>query len=167
MTDEFDTLGDHDELSGYLDGELTAEERADVDGRLAASASLRSELAEVRAARDALRAVPARDAPEGFWDAVIAGVAAAGVAAADVDVDGTAPAPVVTMESRRSRRARAGWLAGAAAAAAAIVAVVVLPGRTSVRPNVAAVATQHAASSSDVGDSISSLAPVGPLVGRR
>jgi hypothetical protein len=56
---------------------------------------------------------------------------------------------------------------GAVAVAAAIIAVVLVPGRTSVRPNVTAVATQHAASSSDVGDSISSLAPVGPLVGRR
>ncbi len=76
-------------------------------------------------------------------------------------------APVVAIESRRSRHVHAGWIAGAAAVAAAIIAVILVPGRTSVRPNVTAVATQHGATTSNVGDSISSLVPMGPLAGRR
>jgi len=148
---------DHDFLSGYLDGELTAVERIEVEAQLADSAELRAELEEVRMARDAVRALPQREAPPGFWDAVVSEVGAA-----DVDAD----AVVVPIESRR-RRVPVGWLAGAAAVAAAIIALVLIPGRTSVRPNVTAVATQHGASTAKLGDSISSLAPVGPLVGRR
>jgi anti-sigma factor RsiW len=150
---------DHDFLSGYLDGELTAAERIDVEAQLADSPELRTELEEVRMARDVVRALPQREAPAGFWDAVLAEVGAA-------DVDADADAVVVPIESRR-RRVPVGWLAGAAAVAAAIIALVVVPGRTSVRPNVTAVATQHGASTAKLGDSISSLAPVGPLVGRR
>jgi anti-sigma factor RsiW len=142
----------HDFLSGYLDGELTAEERIEAEARLAESAELRAELEEVRAARDAVRALPRREAPAGFWDAVIA----------EIEADDV----VVLIESRR-RRVPVGWLAGAAAVAAATIAVIVVPGRTSVRPNVTAVVTQHSASTAKLGDSISSLAPVGPLVGRR
>ncbi|MEX1008446.1 MAG: zf-HC2 domain-containing protein [Acidimicrobiia bacterium] len=144
-------MTDHAFLSGYLDDELTAEERIEVEAQLAESAELRAELDEVRTARDAVRALPQRDAPAGFWEAVVAEVEAG---------------DVVSIESRR-RRVPVGWIAGAAAVAAAIIAVIVVPGRTSVRPNVTAVATQHGASSSKLGDSISSLAPVGPLVGRR
>ena len=59
-------------LSAYLDGELDPSGRAAVDARLAESAEWRLELADVRAARDAVRALPTRDAPEGFWDAVSA-----------------------------------------------------------------------------------------------
>ena len=156
---------DHDELSAYLDDELTANERAEVERRLAESPALRAELDEVRAARDAMRGLPTRDAPAGFWDTVIAGVRDADVDVRD-DVQ-TEDARVVDLDARRRRLRRMGMFAGAAAAPAAVIAVVLVPGRTSVRPNVTAVATQHAASSSDLGDSISSLAPVGPLVGRR
>ena len=59
------------------------------------------------------------------------------------------------------------WVAAAAGVAAAVVAVFVIPGRTQVRPDVTAVATQHAASSSDVGDPISGLVAVAPLRGLR
>ena len=164
MTEQFVEGTDHDELSAYLDDELSTTERAAVEQRLVESPELRAELDEVRAARDAMRGLPTRDAPAGFWDEVIAGVRDADVAAVD---DGQPTATVVDLDARRRRLTRIGVFAAAAAAAAAVIAVVLLPGRTSVRPNVTAVATQHAASSSDVGDSISSLAPVGPLVGRR
>jgi anti-sigma factor RsiW len=153
---------DHDFLSGYLDNELSVEQRIEVEGQLADSLELRAELEEVRAARDAVRALPRREAPAGFWEAVIAEVEGADIEAADIEGIGV----VVPIESRR-RRVPVGWLAGAAAVAAAIIAVIIVPGRTSVRPNVTAVATQHGASTSKLGDSISSLAPVGPLVGRR
>jgi anti-sigma factor RsiW len=172
MTDD-QTRDEHDFLSGYLDEELSPEERADVEARLAASAELRAELADVRAARDAVRALPVRDARAGFWSAVVAHVEAADTTHALLDSDaavGRTDAQVATVSSldaRRRRQVRTAWVAAAVAAAAAVIAVFVVPGRSEVRPNVTAVATQHAAKSSDVGDSISSLAPVGPLVGRR
>jgi anti-sigma factor RsiW len=153
---------DHDFLSGYLDGELTVEQRVDVEAQLLASSELRAELEEVTIARAAVRGLPQRDAPAGFWDAVRANVE---TAAADVVADEVAP--VVAIESPRNRRVRAGWIAGAAAVAASVIAIVIVPGRTSVHPNVTAVATQHGATTSNVGDSISSLVPMGPLAGRR
>ncbi len=161
MTDS--TGFDHDFLSGYLDGELTVEERVEVDAQLAASPELRAELEEVTVARAAVRGLPQHDAPAGFWDAVVANVEGAAVE----ETVGDESAAVVAIEPARRRRVRAGWIAGAAAVAAAIIAVIVVPGRTSVHPNVTAVATQHGAATSDVGDSISSLVPIGPLAGRR
>jgi anti-sigma factor RsiW len=154
---------DHDFLSGYLDGELTVEQRVEVEAQLAASSELRAELEDVTIARAAVRGLPQRDAPAGFWDTVRANVETA--AAADVDADDVAP--VVAIETRRKRRVPTGWIAGAAAVAAALIAIVIVPGRTTVRPNVTAVATQHGATTSNVGDSISSLVPMGPLAGRR
>jgi anti-sigma factor RsiW len=144
-----------DMLSAYLDGELTDAERAAVDARLEASAEWRDELAEVRAARDALRGLPERDAPAGFWDALHARVA-------DDDDE-----VVVPIHAARSTRRRWGWVAASAAAVAAIVAVIVVPHRSEVSPNVATVVAQHGAQGSDNGDPVSMLAPVGPLAGFR
>jgi len=144
-----------DVLSAYLDGELTDAERAEVEARLEQSAEWRAELAEVRAARDAVRGLPPRAAPDGFWDAVYAGVAG------DDDV-------VVPITAARSeRRRRWGWVAASAAAVAAIVAVIVVPHRNQVTPNVTAVVAQHGAQGSDSGDPVTVLAPVGPLAGFR
>lgn len=156
---------DHDYLSGYLDDELAPEEHAEVEARLAASPELRAELDEIRVVRDAVRSLPRRDAPSGFWDAVVANVETApdtdeGAVAGDL-------APVSDLGERRARTVPWRWIAGAAAAAAVVIAVFVVPGRAQVRPNVRAVATQHGAASSDMGDSISPLATISPLVGRR
>jgi anti-sigma factor RsiW len=148
-----------DVLSGYLDGELDAAERAAVEARLEESAEWRAELAEVRAARDALRGLPARDAPAGFWDAVHARVA---------DDENDADEAVVAITAARSHpRRRWAWIAASAAAVAAVVAVVVVPHRDEVSPNVATVVAQHGAQGSDTGDPVSMLAPVGPLAGFR
>lgn len=145
----------NDVLSAYLDGELSDAERAEVEAQLERSAEWRTELAEVRAARDALRGIPSRDAPEGFWDAVFARVEA------DDDV-------VVPITAARSdRRRRWGWVAASAAAVAAVVAVIVVPHRNEVTPNVTAVIAQHGAQGSDSGDPVTVLAPVGPLAGFR
>ncbi|MGH9031493.1 MAG: anti-sigma factor family protein [Acidimicrobiia bacterium] len=59
-----------DRLSGYLDGELDATERAAVESFLARSDVWRGALAEVQWARDTVRALPWHDAPAGFWDDV-------------------------------------------------------------------------------------------------
>ena len=158
-TDDFAL--DPDMLSAYLDGELTDAERAAVEAQLEASAEWRDELAEVRAARDALRGLPEREAPPGFWEAVHAHVAA------DDDdlVDDEVVVPITAAPSHPRRRWA--WIAASAAAVAAVVAVVVVPHRNEVSPNVATVVAQHGAQGSDNGDPVSMLAPVGPLAGLR
>jgi anti-sigma factor RsiW len=174
VTDDFVTPGGGaevtpDMLSGYLDGELDATERALVEQRLADSAEWRAELDEVREARSAVRGLPDREAPPGFWDAVFAHVAADEVADGAVDDpanDESTLAPAIPLAPRRTRRLA--WIASAAAAVIAlVVAVVVVPRQTEVRPNVTAVVAQHGAQSSSAGDPISTLAPVGPFAGFR
>ncbi len=159
MSDDF--AFEPDMLSAYLDDELTVAERAAVDAQLEVSAEWRDELAEVRVARDALRGLPERDAPDGFWDAVHAHVVA------DVDTDDADDDIVVPITAARSTRRHWGWVAASAAAVAAVVAVIVVPHRSEVSPNVAAVVAQHGAQGSDNGDPVSMLAPVGPLAGFR
>jgi anti-sigma factor RsiW len=150
-----------DVLSAYLDGELSDAERAEVDAQLAESAEWRAELAEVRAARDAVRGLPEREAPDGFWDAVHAHV----VADTEPDDADKVVVPITAARSHRGRRW--GVIAASAAVVAAVVAIVVLPHRTQVSPNVTAVVAQHGAQSSDNGDPVGMLAPVGPLAGFR
>jgi anti-sigma factor RsiW len=162
-----DGQDEHDFLSGYLDDELTVEERAEVEARLAASPELRAELDEIRVVRDAVRSLPRREAPAGFWDAVVANVETASATDDDAPTPDDDLAPLRDLGARRARPVPWRWIAGAAAAAAVVVAVIVVPGRTQVRPNVRAVATQHGAVSSDMGDSISPLATISPLVRRR
>ncbi|MET0919590.1 MAG: hypothetical protein ABWY77_00150 [Acidimicrobiia bacterium] len=159
--------GDHSVLSAYLDGELTTDQRAQVDAELAASPELRAELEAVRSARVAVRDLPMRDLPDGFLEQMIADVGSAPDADAAV---GTAAstAPVIDLDARRARRRRAvSWTIGAVAAAVVALAMFVLPGREQVRPNVTAVATQHGASDSNVGDPISGLVGLVPMRGGR
>jgi negative regulator of sigma E activity len=158
-----DSGADRSMLSGYLDGELSVEEIASVEAQLVASAEWRAELDEVRVARAAVRGLEVHVAPAGFWARVEEAVNAAGDATPnDVAID-----PIVGVtpiaERRERQRHRVGWIAGGVAAAVIAGAMFVIPGRDQVRPNVTAVATQHAASSSDVGDPISGLVPLGPM----
>jgi len=145
-----------DLLSAYVDGEVTDEERALVEAHLAESSSTRALLAEIEAARDAVRALPMRDAPPEFWARILDGT---GLDADDVVAD--APAPVVSLESRReSRLPRWVAVAGGAAAAAVIAAVVLVPGPKQVDPPVASFTEAHAVRNSLDADAVSSLAPV-------
>ncbi len=145
-----------DLLSAYVDGEVTDEERALVEAHLAESSSTRALLAEIEAARDAVRALPMRDAPPEFWARILDGT---GLDADDVIAD--APAPVVSLESRReSRLPRWVAVAGGAAAAAVIAAVVLVPGPKQVDPPVASFTEAHAVRNSLDADAVSSLAPV-------
>jgi anti-sigma factor RsiW len=159
---------DRDVLSAYLDGECTDAERTEVEARLAESAEWRAELEEVRGARTMLRAVADRDAPAGFWDSVLATVAAADEqtdAHPDAHSDAVA-APVVSLEEKRRRRGR--WVATAFAAAAAVgLAIVIVPHRHHVAPDVTAVVVQHGAQASDHGEPLGTITPVGPLGGFR
>lgn len=57
-----------DRLSAWLDGELSATERADVDDELARSASLRAERDELAAVRGLVRSLPLVEPPFGFLE---------------------------------------------------------------------------------------------------
>lgn len=144
-----------DALSAFIDGELDAREQAAVERRLSESAEWRSVLIEVREARDAVRTLPMRDAPPGFWDGLLAEARPDGV----VDL-------AAARRARRSRTVR--WVALAAGtAAAAIIGVAAVPGARTVQPKVAVLAGAHALRSSIGNDVVSSVAaatagPIGP-----
>src|SRR5581483_10719185 len=61
-----------EDLSAYLDGELSQQEKAKVDGHLASCAECRDELAAARSASAKFRAQAAADAPAGLADRVLA-----------------------------------------------------------------------------------------------
>jgi anti-sigma factor RsiW len=150
---------DRSVLSAWLDDELSAAERGVVDARLASSQAWRDELAEVEAARAALRAAAVRDAPPDRWDELLGAVQALG---GDLPLD----EPVVPIGRARPRsRYPLRWAAAVAAAAVALV-VIVMPQRHGVRPNVAVVATQRGAQLSGTADPVSVLAPVSVAGGR-
>ena len=138
-------------LSAYLDGEATPDERALVERRLEESGEWRAVLDEVRSTRELLLALPVREAPTGFWDALLQPDIAPPVQ----------PEPVRTIDAAPSGRAKrvVAWLAGAAAAAA-IAAVVLVPGQSRVKPAVATLVSRHAVRSSVTEEPVSQLAPV-------
>jgi len=169
------TMPEEDVLSAYLDGECTDAERAWVEDELASSEDLRGVLAEVAAARDAVRALPLRDAPPEFWARLLASDADLEV---EVEADteaGAGPVPVaaatapVDLGERRERRGRGRWFAAAAgAAAAAMIAVVVLvPQPQTATPPVGALAAAHSVRSSLQDDAVSTLAPLAVAAGFR
>jgi anti-sigma factor RsiW len=156
-------MPDEDVLSAYLDGECTDAERAWVEEQLATSEDTRAVLAEVAAARDAVRALPLRDAPVEFWAGLLAADAEATLPAVP-----TAVAPADLAEARRRRRPGR-WLAAAAGAAAAavIAAVILVPQPQTVTPPVGAFTDAHAVRSSLQDDAVSSLAPLAVAAGFR
>ncbi|MCZ7527451.1 MAG: hypothetical protein M5U14_14340 [Acidimicrobiia bacterium] len=97
-------------------------------------------------ARAAVRGLPVREAPSGFWDAVLS--------------RGAEERPV-----ERSRRWQVLAPIAATAAAAAVLVAVLLPGRETVTPAVPALVDAHAAEASVAADPISRLAPIGVPVG--
>jgi len=157
----FDELPE-DALSAYLDGELGVDARAAVEARLETSAEWRAVLADVRAARDAVRGLSPAEAPDGFWERVFETVREPDVTAAD---DTT----VVDLAGARDRRDRkhSRWVAalGSAAAAAVVAAVLIAPSPNRVKPALASLSNAHAVRSSASQDSVSTLAPVGVVSG--
>ncbi|HEV8207057.1 MAG TPA: zf-HC2 domain-containing protein [Acidimicrobiia bacterium] len=130
-----------DRLSAYLDGELDAAERADVDGYLAESPEWRAERDAVAYARDALRGLSVHEAPPGFWEGVLS--------------------PELT-RARTRRRSRLPRLVAAATAGVAVAAVViaslVIPSPDRVTPRVPALSDSHAVRTSVSDEPVSQLA---------
>jgi hypothetical protein len=95
-----------------------------------------------------VRGLPVVEASASMWDEILAAVDAA-------DDD--------TVSARPARRAWR-WVAAAAAFVALVLGTAaVLPQTHRVRPDVTAVAVQHAAQSSQVGDPIGALVPLGAV----
>jgi negative regulator of sigma E activity len=157
-------------LSAYVDGECTADERATVEARLAESGELRDVLADIEAARAAVRALPRVDAPPEFWHRLLdgTGLEPSDIAAAPELAPAPESAPVVALESRRTSRTTR-WLvaAGGAAAAAVIALVVLIPQPKEVDPPVASFTQAHNVRSSLDTDAVSSLAPLALQAGFR
>ena len=130
-----------DRLSAYLDGELDAAERADIDGYLAESPEWRAERDAVAYARDTLRTLPVHEAPPGFWEGVLS--------------------PELT-RARAGRRSRLPRFLAAATAGVAVAAVViaslVIPSPDRVTPRVPALSDSHAVRTSVSDEPVSQLA---------
>jgi anti-sigma factor RsiW len=126
-------------LSAYVDGECTDDERHAVEARLRVDAAWRAVLAEIRATRDVLRALPLREPPAGFLDSL-------------------------TSDRHDGRRARAPAVIAGLAAIAAVFAGFVLASPshrdTKVTPPIATLADSHGATLSLRSDPVSGLAPV-------
>lgn len=135
-----------DMLSAYVDGELDFNDRRAVEEQLAASPEWREVLFEITAVRNALRNLPERDAPPGFWESL-------DETAAVVDIE--------TQRSLKKRRTR--WVTavgGAAVAAALIIGIVVVPRTENSPPPVGIFSNRHAAQASKGGSPIVNLASV-------
>ena len=132
--------GPDDRLSAYLDGELDVGEREVVDGYLAASSEWRAERDEIAYARDALRGLPTREAPTGFWEGVLS------------------PELTRTRAKRRSRWPRIAAAASGVAVAAVVIASLVIPSPDRVTPRVPALTDSHAVRTSVSDEPVSHLA---------
>jgi hypothetical protein len=108
----------HDELlSAYLDGELSAEERARVEERLAVDPVARQTLEELRDVSQAVRRLPKLSLNEDLRPAILSHVAASAPSAGAASAGAALPSITVG----RSRR---GWFWAALATAAAILIMV-------------------------------------------
>ena len=137
-------------LSAYLDDELDAPTRAVVEAQLAERAEWRAVLEEVRETREALRSLPAVDAPPEFWARVL-------------EDDGV----VVRLDAARRRSRLVRRMGAAAAVAAAVLGVAFVPRPESVQPPIGTFTQAHAERASLDNDAVSNLAGalVSPTIG--
>ena len=144
-----------DDLSAYLDGELTAAEAEAVYAHVVACADCSAELDAVRASRVSLRTLPAVEPPPGFLERLLA----TEVPGADRDT----PGRVLPFRSRRAVLGNA-----AAAVAAGLFLVVGSAGTpaTAVAPEVSGAVEQHSSSLSTLSVGLGAPRSVGrPLPG--
>ena len=144
-------------LSAYLDGELDADARALRSKRGSRNRPSGAVLEEVRAVRDAVRALPLVDAPAGFYDELL------GPDRRALDLDA----------ARRRRAARPKSLTRrltsvAAAATFVVLGVALVPREATVQPPLNTFTNAHAERSSVGNDVVSNLAgaSVTPGVGK-
>ncbi len=167
MTDPFA----EDLVSGYVDGELDAPERAAVEAAIAESPALGDVMIEVVEARDAVRLLPMVDLPDGVLDEIMANVAAADPVTDHAGPDAeprpaaltaapdAGPAADDLAQARRRRRFRVErWLAGGAAAVILLVVLVASPQPNQVTPTVGRLVDNHTARASDDSDPTTQLA---------
>ncbi len=147
-------LINEDLLSAFIDGELDVDTRMAVEARLAESAEWRAVLADVAAARDAVRALPVREPRPLFIESLIA-------------TGATGVSPAKQRAPRRRGPMRWAAAGAAAAAVAAGIAVFAVPGPSTTAPKVPALTDSHAAQASQLDDPVSQLAPVSAFKGFR
>lgn len=133
MNDQFDET----QLSAYLDGELTPEERERVENWLNESGSARRTLERLQAVSTCLTQLPVSPAPDGFSEAVLA--------ASDSDRVTVRPA---TSPGRRLVLAAT----GVAAALAVALAIGTWPGSSSDEPAIGTLASATASPSSETSE---------------
>ena len=148
MTDTNDMDGmNNDMLSAYLDGECTADERAVIEARLASDPEWQAELEEITAARDAVRALPMREVPAGFFE---------GMTIEDADDIDNAPSRPQHVWARRTLSIVA------VAAAIGFAFMIATPSHSGpqVTPAIAAMSDAHGATASLENDPAVGIAPV-------
>lgn len=135
-------------VSAYVDDELDAAARTEVEAAIDESAELREVLEEVLSTRRALRGLPDVTAPPGFWDRALA-------------TETSARGTVVPLATTRRRRPFNRWsaLAGAAAAAA-VLGATFIPRQQPVEPGLARLNQTHSERASLDNDVVSNLAGV-------
>ena len=140
-------------LSGYLDDEVTAGERASVEDALASSVDVQTRLTRLAEARDAVRLLDDPVLPDNFLVGIERAVTADRPASVGSPTSPTTPAARV-----RTHRG-VSWLAGGVAAAA-LVAALVIPATNRANPSVRARIDTHVARASVGDDPVSELAPL-------
>jgi len=149
-------------LGAYLDDELDDRERAEIETQLAQSDALRAELRAIEEVRNAVRALPIREAPTSFLDSVLGAGAGEETPAAE-----SVPSVDELAGRRRAGKQSRSWRAMSALAGAAAASIVILaalfPSESTVRTPLASMVRAHAAGASGASggaDPVSVLAPV-------
>lgn len=141
-TDAFDD----DRVSAWLDGELDASARSEVDAARDADPVWERALVEVAETRALVRGMGLAEPPPGFLESLL-------------DQGGATVTDLDAARTKRARRTTSG--VAALAAAAAILIAIVVPGVGRTRPALATNVRVHQAGVSASGDPISGLAPLG------
>lgn len=150
---EYERARGEELVSAYVDGELSAEEREELEARLASDEQLSSVLRDVSEIRRAVRSMPWKEPPAGTLDEIVAAVR-------DTDPSpvGERTAPVAELDTRRRRTRWVSAVAGGAVAAALVVAFA-LPSRDDATPRLGELSDAHLAESA-LTDPISRVAPI-------
>ncbi|MEO0493090.1 MAG: hypothetical protein AAF081_06715 [Actinomycetota bacterium] len=137
-----------DRFSGYLDGELPAEERPEIEAALAADPELRAEFDALRSVRDLIRAEAMVVMRPGSFERIVAEVEAD--SGDDIIVVPEAEPVVAPVVALADRRRRVPTFAAVAASFAIIVSVVGGLGGETTLPAVGELIARHDAAAADM-----------------